>query len=67
MRSKAGALLTKRAEVVYLDGTQVFGRLRERDGAIAIDPVAENRPGDWHEPIILDFDVIKEIIPVESS
>ncbi len=67
MRRKAVSLLAKRVEVVYIDGTQVYGQLHEQSAGIAIDPVAENRPGDWHEPIILDFDAIKEIISAEAS
>ena len=41
MRRKAVSLLAKRVEVVYIDGTQVYGQLHEQSAGIAIDPVAE--------------------------
>jgi hypothetical protein len=63
----AKALLTKRVEVVYIDGTQVFGQLHEGTAGIVINPVAESRPGDWLEPMVLDFEAIKAIIPAEAG
>jgi hypothetical protein len=66
MKLKAQALLAERAEVVFIDGTQIFGKLHHRQAGIAIDPDAESRPGEYPDSVILDFEAIKSIIPAEA-
>jgi hypothetical protein len=66
MKRMAQALLTKRAEVVYIDGTQIFGKLHQSQAGIAIDPDAESRAGEYPGSVILDFEAIKSIIPAEA-
>jgi len=66
LKRKAQALLTKRAEVVLIDGTQIFGKLHEREAGIEIDPDSESRPGELHDSVVLDFEAIKSIIPAEA-
>jgi hypothetical protein len=51
---------------VFIDGTQIFGKLHHRQAGIAIDPDAESRPGEYPDSVILDFEAIKSIIPAEA-
>jgi hypothetical protein len=67
MRHKAEALLTRRAEVVYFDGRQLFGTLEQGQAGIAIMPDAENQPLELHDAVLLDYEAIEAIIPAEAT